>query len=285
MRPALRLLRHPVVPGPAAVAPRRRRPGRGGRARRRRPRGGPRGPGPGLVGARPQRARSRGAPGGDAAAHRGPGAPAGAAGRARAGCSTSTPRRSTTRSSTPWCPPACPTSTCRCSTCRDPLVQRMRRWGDGERFLERIGTIRAAAPDAALRSSFILGYPGRDRGRPRPPAVVPGRGPPRLGGLLHLLRGARHLRRRASPARCRPSSPWSGCASARSSRTPSPPSAAPTLVGERLEVLVDEPGVARSHREAPEIDGVVHVDRTLGVGEFHKVMVTGAAGPDLWAES
>ena len=57
------------------------------------------------------------------------------------------------------------------------------------------------------------------------------------------------------------------------------------LVGERLEVLVDEPGIARSHREAPEIDGVVHVEESLAVGEFHKVVVTGAAGPDLWAET
>ena len=48
----------------------------------------------------------------------------------------------------------------------------------------------------------------------------------------------------------------------------------PRSVGERLEVLVDEPGVGRSHREAPDIDGVVHVDRALGVGEFHKVVVT-----------
>jgi ribosomal protein S12 methylthiotransferase len=56
-------------------------------------------------------------------------------------------------------------------------------------------------------------------------------------------------------------------------------------VGEVLEVLVDEPGVGRSHREAPDIDGIVHVDETLGVGEFHKVVVTGAAGPDLWAQT
>ena len=109
-----------------------------------------------------------------------------------------------------------------------PLVQRMRRWGDGETFLDRIDTIRAAAPDAALRSSFILGYPGETEEDHDLLLVVPGRGPARLGGLLHLLRGARHLRRRARPARCRPSSPWSACASARSSRTPSPPSAGPS---------------------------------------------------------
>ena len=43
------------------------------------------------------------------------------------------------------------------------------------------------------------------------------------------------------------------------------------LVGRALEVLVDEPGVGRTHREAPDIDGVVHVDEALAVGEFHKV--------------
>src|SRR5690606_37043305 len=41
-----------------------------------------------------------------------------------------------------------------------PLLRRMRRWGDGDRFLARVEAIRAAAPDAALRSSFIVGYPG-----------------------------------------------------------------------------------------------------------------------------
>ena len=37
----------------------------------------------------------------------------------------------------------------------------MRRWGDGDRFLERIaGHPRPASADAAFRSSFIVGYPG-----------------------------------------------------------------------------------------------------------------------------
>ena len=53
--------------------------------------------------------------------------------------------------------------------------------------------------------------------------------------------------------------------------------AAPDLLsqrfGEQLQALI------------PEIDGVVHVDEALAVGEFHKVVVTGAAGPDLWAQT
>ena len=41
-----------------------------------------------------------------------------------------------------------------------PLLRRMRRWGDGTRFLERVEAIRALEPTAAFRSNFIVGYPG-----------------------------------------------------------------------------------------------------------------------------
>jgi len=163
-----------------------------------------------------------------------------------------------------------------------PLVQRMRRWGDAARFLERIDTIRAAAPDAALRSSFILGYPGETEDdhdlllaflaearldwagfftfseEPGTYAAgLPGAVPAELA--LERLRECSELQDAITAER--------RCA----------------LVGQRLDVLMDAPGVARSHREAPEIDGVVHVDPALGVGELHRVTVTGAAGPDLWA--
>jgi ribosomal protein S12 methylthiotransferase len=56
------------------------------------------------------------------------------------------------------------------------------------------------------------------------------------------------------------------------------------LVGSEVTVLVDAPGVARSHREAPEIDGVVVVPDTLEVGTFHTERITGAEGPDSHAE-
>jgi ribosomal protein S12 methylthiotransferase len=55
------------------------------------------------------------------------------------------------------------------------------------------------------------------------------------------------------------------------------------LLGETIEVLVDEIGIARSHREAPEIDGVVQVDDELSVGEFYRVTVADVFGPDLLA--
>ncbi len=55
------------------------------------------------------------------------------------------------------------------------------------------------------------------------------------------------------------------------------------LVGSTVEVLVDEPGVARSHREAPEIDGIIVVPTDLAPGTFATLEVTGAEGPDLEA--
>jgi tRNA A37 methylthiotransferase MiaB len=56
------------------------------------------------------------------------------------------------------------------------------------------------------------------------------------------------------------------------------------LVGTRTTVLVDRPGEGRSHREAPEIDGIIQLpgDTTIGLaGKFITVEITGAAGTDL----
>ena len=53
------------------------------------------------------------------------------------------------------------------------------------------------------------------------------------------------------------------------------------LVGSTVSVLVDRPGVGRSFREAPEIDGIVRVPEHLAVGGFVDVVVTAAEGPDL----
>jgi ribosomal protein S12 methylthiotransferase len=165
-----------------------------------------------------------------------------------------------------------------------PLVQRMRRWGDAETFLERINAIRAAAPDAALRSSFILGYPGETE--EDHDLLLSFLAEARLdwagfftfseesGTYAEGLSGA--VASELALERLRECSELQDVITGERRAE---------LVGERLEVLVDEPGIARSHREAPEIDGVVHVDESLAVGEFHKVVVTGAAGPDLWAET
>ncbi|MBK5222569.1 MAG: 30S ribosomal protein S12 methylthiotransferase RimO [Acidimicrobiia bacterium] len=163
-----------------------------------------------------------------------------------------------------------------------PLMRRMRRWGDGERFGDRIGAIRAREPDAAFRSNFIVGYPGeteddhdallrfveeaqldwcgffsysREDGTYAADldgVVAPQLMAERLDELTQL-QDAITAHRRSE------------------------------LIGRTIEVLVDEPGVGRTHREAPEIDGIVTVPEHLATGSFHTLVVTDSLGPDLAA--
>jgi ribosomal protein S12 methylthiotransferase len=163
-----------------------------------------------------------------------------------------------------------------------PLLARMRRWGDGERFLRRIGEIRQAEPAATFRSSFILGYPGETEED--------------HDALLAFLREAQ-----LDWAGFFPFSPEEGthavgladqvppdlalerlreCAELQDGITARRRDA---LVGERRQVLVDSPGIARTVHEAPEIDGVVHVPTSLPVGDLVDVVVTGSLGTDLVA--
>jgi ribosomal protein S12 methylthiotransferase len=163
-----------------------------------------------------------------------------------------------------------------------PLLARMRRWGDGDRFLRRIADIRAADGQATFRSSFILGYPGeteRDHDRlleflaeaqldwagffpfsneaGTHAADLPDQVPAALA--LERLRECAELQDGITAAR------------------------RDLLVGERRQVLVDAPGRGRTVHEAPEIDGIVHLPEDTVAGELLDVMVTAAVGPDLYA--
>ena len=164
-------------------------------------------------------------------------------------------------------------------------LRRMRRWGDRARFEQRIETIRRRCPDATFRSSFIVGYPGETEDDHDQllgfldsvqldwagffpfssevgthAATLPDTVDPEL--MAERLRECTELQDRIT-ARKRAD-----------------------LIGQTVEVLVDRPGIGRSHREAPEIDGIVRLPAEFSqrlVGQFVKVTVTGAMGPDLEA--
>jgi ribosomal protein S12 methylthiotransferase len=162
------------------------------------------------------------------------------------------------------------------------LLRRMRRWGDGDRFLRRIADIRAREPEAAFRSNFIVGYPGETEADHDQllefveaaqldwcgffaysaedgtyaiglDGVVDG------GLMVDRLSELRELQDSITAAR------------------------RDGLIGTVQRVLVDSTGIARGHREAPEIDGVVHVRHDRAVGEFIDVEIVDALGPDLVA--
>ena len=56
-------------------------------------------------------------------------------------------------------------------------------------------------------------------------------------------------------------------------------------VGRSYDVIIDEPGIGRSELEAPDVDGVIHIEGSdLQVGSFARVKVTGSDDHDLFGE-
>ncbi len=165
------------------------------------------------------------------------------------------------------------------------LLRGMKRPGDGERYRALISDIRRSAPEAALRSSFIVGFPGETEDDVE-----------ELAAFLEDVR--------LDWAGFFPYSPEVGTPAAEMAGRVDRPEieerlrylaaiqeeitaeANAALVGEALRVLVDqvEDGVpvGRSYREAPEIDGVILLDRGTP-GDWLTAEITAAIGTDLEA--
>jgi ribosomal protein S12 methylthiotransferase len=163
-----------------------------------------------------------------------------------------------------------------------PLLRRMRRWGDGDRFLKRIETIRSREPEAAFRSNFIVGYPGEtEADHDQLLAFVEAAELDWCGFFSYSPEDGTYAM--GLDGDVDPSLAGERLAELREMQDRITARRRDALIGRTLRVLVDEPGVARSHREAPEIDGVIEVPDSLAVGEFHDVTITDALGPDLVA--
>jgi ribosomal protein S12 methylthiotransferase len=166
------------------------------------------------------------------------------------------------------------------------ILRLMKRPAAAERTLERIRAWRAGCPDLAIRSTFIVGFPGETEAE--------------FEELLAFLREARLDR-----VGCFAYSPVEGA------KANDLPGAVPEAVkeerlarfmavqagvsrdrlaarvGRTVEVLVDDVegriALARSHAEAPEIDGVVRVKGAKGAkpGDLLRVRVTASDDHDL----
>jgi len=169
------------------------------------------------------------------------------------------------------------------------ILRLMKRPASGEDNLARIRAWRAICPDITIRSTFIAGFPGETEGE--------------FQELLDFLEEAQLDR-----VGCFAYSPVEGAAAnalprhvpdqvreerrARLMQLQEKISARRLRrrVGKTLRVLVDEVGpegaVARSAADAPEIDGVVHIEdgAHLKAGEFAQVKVVRSDAHDLWAE-
>ncbi len=168
------------------------------------------------------------------------------------------------------------------------VLKRMRRPAHAENTLDRIHAWRKAVPDLALRSSFIVGFPGETEAE--------------FEEMLQWLDAASLDR-----VGCFKYSPVDGATA-----NDLPGAVAPEVMDERYQrfmekaatisarrmaakmgttmtVLIDEVdgsrAIGRGPGDAPEIDGVVNIRKAKGLkaGEFARVRITAAGTYDLEA--
>ncbi len=166
------------------------------------------------------------------------------------------------------------------------LLRAMKRPGSGDSHLDLINSIRVAAPRAALRSSFIVGFPGETDEH--------------VEGLAEFLQAAQldwagffpFSSEEGTPAADFDGQLDEGVIAERlryvhAIQDDITTSRNLAQVGREVELLVDQveddQPVGRSYRQAPEIDGVVLLDRGKP-GEWVTGKITGGYGTDLVAE-
>jgi ribosomal protein S12 methylthiotransferase len=164
------------------------------------------------------------------------------------------------------------------------MLRRMRRPANVDWVHRTLEKMRMAMPDLAIRTTFIVGYPGETEHE--------------FQTLLDFLEEIRFDRVGAFEFSFEPgttSEPlgdpvpaeikrerWERLMTLQQSISLEKNQ---TFIGRRLDALVEGRGdgisLARSYRDAPEIDGLVIVEGEIPVGSFVPVHITGAMAYDL----
>lgn len=163
-------------------------------------------------------------------------------------------------------------------------LRRMRRPANVEWVYETVAALRDAIPGIAIRTTFIVGYPGETEAE--------------FEALLGFVRDLRFDRVGVFTYSHEPGTPAADLPnqvpeSLRLERhdqlmqVQQPISLAinQTLIGQTLPVLVegcnDGVSLGRTPRDAPEIDGMVIIEDELPVGDIVPIVITGALPYDL----
>ena len=163
------------------------------------------------------------------------------------------------------------------------ILEEQRRKTDGDYIRKLIRDLRAAVPGIGLRTTFISGLPGENEDdhaelrdfilefRFERAGVFPYSR--EEGSLAAKMKNQVHhatRKRRANEL----SMILAGIAD----------EIGQDCIGQTLRVLVDSPGIARGPWDAPDVDGTIHVDPSLPVGEFAEVLITDSIAYELFAE-
>jgi ribosomal protein S12 methylthiotransferase len=170
----------------------------------------------------------------------------------------------------------------------DEMLKKMRRETSGQYIRDLVARIRAGVPGIALRTTFIVGFPGETDAQ--------------FEELLGFIEGAKFERLgmfQYSQEDHTPAGGMNGQLSAKEKKKRYGRAMALQqkvsrevqhgFVGKTLRVLIERQAnggfLARSHADAPEIDGSVSVTGTARVGEFARVRITDASEYDVTGET
>ena len=164
----------------------------------------------------------------------------------------------------------------------DNMLGAMQRETSGDYIRDLIKRIRAGIPGIAVRTTFIVGFPGETEADVAElETFIRETKFERLGVFRYSqeegTRGAKmenQIPAKTKEARWHRLMQLQQAIAADVSKS---------RVGDTIKVLVEEVGVARGDADAPDIDGRVYVPRELPVGDFAEVKITGFQDYDLLA--
>jgi ribosomal protein S12 methylthiotransferase len=162
------------------------------------------------------------------------------------------------------------------------MLGRMQRETSGDYIRDLLRRIRAGIPGIAIRTTFIVGFPGEtDADVDELCDFIRETKFERLGVFRYSQEeGTRAAKMEEQiPAKVKEAR-WHRTMALQKENAAE---VSKSYVGRTLKVLVEEPGVARGEADAPDIDGRVYVPRELPVGEFVDVQITGYQDYDLLA--
>jgi ribosomal protein S12 methylthiotransferase len=162
------------------------------------------------------------------------------------------------------------------------MLTAMKRVTSGDYIRDLLRRMRAGIPGLGIRTTFIVGFPGEteedfqellefieefrfERAGVFQYSKEEGTRAYKMDGQLH------HATRKNR---------WSRAMAALQKIAGETNQA---QVGKAVRVLVEQPGVARTQWDAPEIDGSVMVDEAIPVGEFADITIGDWRGYDLVA--
>jgi ribosomal protein S12 methylthiotransferase len=165
----------------------------------------------------------------------------------------------------------------------DHMLTLMKRETNGAYIRDLIKRMRAGIPDLAIRTTFIVGFPGETEEDFEELLAFMEDSKFERAGVFNYSReeGTRADKMEGHIHHATRKSRWNRAMAVLQKRAEEFNA---TQVGKSLRVLVETPGVARTEMDAIEIDGTVFVDKSLPVGEFADVTIGDWRGYDLVAK-